>query len=82
MKKFEVTPELDRILQQAKDEDIVLTRDGHPVALLSDFDDEDLYWYAREHDPDFLASLVRAREQVKKGQVLGHDELKKRLGIE
>lgn len=84
MKQIELTPglELDKVLQQIKDEDIVLTRQGHAVALLSDFDDDELYWYAREQDPEFQASLKKAREQTAQGQYVALEDLKKQLGIE
>ena len=84
MKQIEVAPSLkwEEVLQQIKSEDIVLTCDGHAVALLREFDDDDLYWYAREHDPKFLASIARAREQVAQGKTISHEELKRELGIE
>ena len=84
MKQIEVTPglALHKVLQQIKDEDIVLTCQGHAVALLSEFDDDDLYWYAREQDPEFQASLKVAREQVAQGQALALQDLKNQLGIE
>jgi PHD/YefM family antitoxin component YafN of YafNO toxin-antitoxin module len=82
MKQIEITPELERILQQVNGDDVVFTRQGHAVALLSEVDDEELYWYARERDPAFLASMAKAREQVKQGHTVAHDELKRHLGIE
>jgi PHD/YefM family antitoxin component YafN of YafNO toxin-antitoxin module len=84
MKQIELTKDmgLEQIVQQAQQEDVVLTRQGHAVALVSEIDDEELYWYAREHDPEFLASIQRAREQVKQGQSVSHEELKRQLGIE
>lgn len=77
MKQIEVTNEtpLEQVLEQAQQEDIVLTRQGHAVALVSEIDDAEL-------DPEFLASLQRAREQVKQGQTVSHHELKRQLGIE
>jgi antitoxin (DNA-binding transcriptional repressor) of toxin-antitoxin stability system len=63
-------------------EDVVLFRDGHPVALVIPFDEDDLEWYARERDPEFLASLARAREQVANGQTIGHEALKRELGLD
>ncbi len=83
MKQIELTPDLviDQILQQAQQEDIVLMRQGHAVALISEIDDEDLYWYARERDPEFLASLGRARDQVRQGQTISHEDLKRELGL-
>lgn len=84
MKVVELTPDIqwESVLQQAQTEDVVLTRQGHAVALLSEFDDEDIYWYARERSPEFLASIQRAREQVANGRTIGHEELKKQLGIQ
>jgi hypothetical protein len=83
MKQIELTPDLviDQILQQAQQEDIVLMRQGHAVALIREIDDEDLYWYDRERDPEFLASLGRARDQVRQGQTVSHEDLKRELGL-
>jgi hypothetical protein len=72
----------DEIVRQAEQEDVVLMKEGHPVALVTAFDDDDLDWYAREHDPAFLASIARARRQVQEGQTIRHDQLKRELGIE
>jgi hypothetical protein len=69
------------ILQAAQTEDVVLMRDGHAVALVVPFDDDDLDWYARERDPDFLASIARAREQIRSGRTRSHQDLKKELGM-
>lgn len=63
------------------DEGVLIVRDGHVVALVTPFDDEDAEWYARERDPAFIASIARARDQAKEGETIGHDELKSRLGI-
>jgi hypothetical protein len=70
------------IIREGEIEDIILLRDGHAVALITPFDDDDLYWYARERDPSFLESLARAREQVAQGKTMTHDELKRELGIQ
>ena len=48
---------------------------------LPDSDDEESYWDAHGHEPEFLAAIARAREQVAKGQVIPHEDLKKELGI-
>ena len=84
MKQVELTPDLrlDTIVQQMNGEDVVLTRQGHAVALLSEFDDDELYWYKREHDPAFIASIAEARKQRAEGKTITHEELKKRLGID
>jgi PHD/YefM family antitoxin component YafN of YafNO toxin-antitoxin module len=72
----------DEVLRQAGEEDVIVLRDGHPVVLMTPFDDDDLAWYAREHDPAFLASLARSRQQVERGDTVSHDELKKELGVD
>jgi len=58
------------------DEEVVLVRDGHAVALVVPFDDEDLEWYARERDPAFIASIAEARKQIEQGKTISHLELK------
>jgi PHD/YefM family antitoxin component YafN of YafNO toxin-antitoxin module len=84
MKQIELTADvaLKHLLQEAEKEDIVLTRQGHAVALISPIDDEELTWYVRECAPEFLASIARARAQVQQGQTVGHDDLKRQLDLE
>jgi hypothetical protein len=72
----------DDVLRQAGEEDVLVLRDGHPVVLMSPFDDDDLAWYARERDPAFLASLAKARKQIDAGQSITHADLKKDLGLD
>jgi PHD/YefM family antitoxin component YafN of YafNO toxin-antitoxin module len=72
----------DEVLRQAGQEDVLVLRDGHPVVLMMPFDDDDLAWYAREHDPAFLASLAEARGQVERGETVSHSDLKKELGLD
>ncbi len=72
---------LDEIMRQAEKEELLLTRDGHAVALVTPFDDEDLEWYAREHDPEFLTSIAKARQQVADGKATTHADVKIRLGL-
>jgi hypothetical protein len=69
------------IVNAAKHENVVLMRDGHAVALVVPFDDDDLTWYSREQDPEFIASIARARQQVQQGKVVSHDKLKTELGL-
>src|SRR6185437_3026008 len=58
-----------------KNEDVLLLRNGHPVALVVPFDDDDLEWYALERDPDFIESIRRAREQVARGETIPQEEV-------
>jgi hypothetical protein len=72
---------VDDLLQQSDNEDVLVVRDGHAVALVVPFDDEDRRWYERERDPAFMESIARARQQVQQGQTTGHDQLKRDLGL-
>ncbi len=72
----------DEVLRQAGQEDVLVFRDGHPVVLMTPLDDDDLVWYAREHDPAFLASLAEARRQVAEGNTVSHSDLKKEFGLD
>ena len=74
-------PSWDDVLRQAGEEDVLVLKNGHPVVLMTPFDEDDLAWYAREHDPAFLASLAKAREQVEHGDTVRHGDLKKELGL-
>ena len=71
----------DDVVETAAGEDVVLFRDGRAVALVIPFDDDDLEWYGRERDPAFIASIERARQQVRQGQTRSHDELLRELGL-
>ncbi len=72
----------DELLGQMGEEDVLVLRDGHPVALVTPFDDEDLAWYVRERDPAFLNSLAKARRQIQDGESVSHEDLKKELGLD
>ncbi len=75
------TISLEDLKRQVESEEVLVTRDGHAVALFMPFDDDDLEWYARERDPAFLESIAKARQQVAEGRTTGHDDLKRTLGI-
>jgi len=70
-----------RALSQGEKEEVVVVRDGRPVALVVPFGKDDLEWYARERDPKFIESIARARRQVKAGQTVSHKQLKDELGM-
>jgi hypothetical protein len=69
-------------VRQAECEEVLVMRDGHAVALLMPFDDDDLQWYQQEREPKFLASISEARRQVQEGRTTAHGQLKKALGLE
>jgi hypothetical protein len=71
-------PTIEDLIEQAEDDEVLVTRDGHAVALVIPFDDQDA---DAESDPAFIESIQRAREQVSRGQFTSHNELKKQLGL-
>lgn len=71
----------EQAIREGRNEEVVVMENGHPIALVIPFDDEDLEWYGRERDPAFIASIARAREQAKRGETLSVDEVKARLGL-
>jgi hypothetical protein len=44
------------VLDASGQEDAAFVRDGEAVALIVPHDEDDLEWYARESDPEFIAS--------------------------
>lgn len=77
MKKVEVSPQLriEDVLSKAHGQDVILTQNGHAVALLSEMDDDELYWYERESDPAFIESIARARKDIGQGNIVSHQDL-------
>jgi hypothetical protein len=71
----------EEAIREAEREEVVVMRGGHAVALLIPFNDDDLVWYAKERDPQFIASLADARRQVRDGWTIRHDDLKSELGV-
>jgi hypothetical protein len=69
-------------VRQAEQEEVLVVRDGHAVAMLVPFDDDDLEWYTQERDPAFLTSLAQARRQIQEGRAVSHSNLKRELGLD
>jgi antitoxin (DNA-binding transcriptional repressor) of toxin-antitoxin stability system len=67
----------DDLLKQGADEEVVVLRDGHAIALLVPFDDDELEWYIRERNPAFIESIARARKQISEGNAIDLEDLKK-----
>lgn len=71
----------EELLRQAQDEEVVVIRDGRPVAVVQPLDEEELAWLMRERDPGFVASIAQARADIEAGKGVDHDALKKELGL-
>jgi hypothetical protein len=68
-------------LRQAQSEEVIVIRDGHPVALVTPMNAEEYVWYLRERDPAFIESIAQARADVAAGRTKSHEELKREFGL-
>lgn len=74
-------PELTPIITETTNGSFVLMQEGHAVALVEPFDDDDLEWLAIESSPEFIDSIARSRQEFAEGKCISHEELKKKLGL-
>ena len=66
----EVKDNLSRFLKKAEQEDVVITRNGRPTAVLHHLADDELEDYLLEHDPKFKRKIEkRWRDYLEKGGV-------------
>ena len=69
-------------LEQAKREDIIVTKNGRPEAVIHGITDEDLEDYLFETDPRFIARIEALREQYKREGGKPIEEVRRELGLE
>jgi PHD/YefM family antitoxin component YafN of YafNO toxin-antitoxin module len=68
-------------LQEARDEEVLVVRDGQPIAVVVPLSDDDAEWLRQELDPAFIRSIAEGRADAAAGRVISHDQLKKDLGL-
>jgi hypothetical protein len=56
-------------------------QNGRAVAVVIPIDGDDLEWLKLERSPEFIASIAKAREQVRSGDCVSHEELLAELGL-
>ena len=71
----------DEVVHEARSEDVVLIQNGRPVAVVMPIEDDDLDWLKIERSPEFIASIAKAREQVRRGECVTHEQLLTELGL-
>ena len=69
------------VLRQSQQDDVIVLRNGQPVAVVMALDDDDDYWLRREMDPAFIASIARAKKDVENRRTISHEALKRELGL-
>ena len=74
----EVKDDLSRILRQAENEEVVITRHGKPAGVLIGFKSEDDWFeYRLQNDARFLKRIEAARRSLKAGQGVRIENLEK-----
>jgi prevent-host-death family protein len=73
----EVKDHLSEYLNEAVDEEVVITRHGRPAGVLIGFADEDDWFdYRLENDPRFVARIAQARESIRAGKAVPWEEVR------
>ncbi len=66
---YKVKDNLSRYIDQAAEEEVLVTRHGRPAAVIIGFKDEDDWFdYRLEHDERFLARIEQSRQQAREGR--------------
>ncbi len=72
----EMKDRLSEYLREAENGDIIITRHGKPAGVLIGFATEDEWLdYRIENDPEFLARITSARENLRKGKGIRIEDL-------
>lgn len=72
----EAKDDLSALLRKSKNQDIVITRHGQPVAVIKGFSsDDDWIEYRILNDERFLARIAEARDDIKAGHFTRLEDL-------
>jgi len=72
----EVKDHFSEYLNEAADEEVVITRHGRPAGVLIGFADEDAWFdYRLENDPRFAARVEQARVSIRAGKAIPWEEV-------
>lgn len=85
MKTIEMANATAPLLEYAnelREEPLLLTRDGKPVAALVPIEDADLETIAVSTDPRFLSVIERSRARQEKEGGISGEEMRRRLGLQ
>ena len=63
-----VKDNLSKYIDQAADEEVVITRHGRAAVIIGFKDEDDWFDYRLENDERFLARIEQSRNQVRRGR--------------
>ncbi len=79
----EVKAQFSAYLKESEHGAVIVTRNGRPVAaLLAVRDDEELERLVLAHSPRFRTILETARQQIREGAGIGHEDFWRDMGEE
>jgi hypothetical protein len=76
----EVKDNLSYFLRIARKENVIITRNGKPTAILHHLDDDEIEDYLLEHDPKFRRKIERRWKEYLRDGGRSVDEILKELG--
>ena len=78
----EAKDDLSRVLRQAEDEEVIITRHGKPAGILIGFKSEDDWFdYRLANDVRFLNRVEAARRSLKSGQGIRIEDLDEQSSV-
>ncbi len=77
----EVKNQFSQYLEEAQQEDIVVTKNGRAAAIIHAITDEDLEDYLFETDPRFIARIEALRAQYRREGGTSLREVRRELGL-
>jgi prevent-host-death family protein len=73
----EAKDDLSRLLREAEEQEIVITRHGKPAGVLIGFKSEDDWFdYRLQHDERFLRRIESARKSLRAGRGIRLEDVK------
>lgn len=70
------------LVELARDEPVILTRDGRPLVAVRDVSDPDRDSASLAQNPRFRAIIERSRQSYHEHGGIGLDQLRRELGLE
>ena len=81
LEKSKATASLAEFAANAKNEAIIVTNNGKPVAALVPIENADLETVSLSTNPQFLAIIERSRARHRAEGGISSDEIRRRLGL-
>ena len=83
MKRIEATDKrrIGLVLPKPGGDDVLVEREGRPVAVIVPLDKDEYWWYLKERSPEFSKSLARAEKHAREGKVTRLADVKKEFGL-